>query len=834
MRTNPSLKAAALLLGSLLLPLSPASAAKVETATTPVALSGGFQPFLGSLLPTPQRGRSSQGSSGSRSSGSRSSGGSSSRSSGGSSRGSFGGSSRSSSGSRSSGSRSSFGGSTRSSGSRSSATPSRSSSYGGSSRSATPSRSSSSPSRGTYTPSSRSSTYGGSTRSSSSPGSTTYSPPSTSSSSSRSSSSPSTRIDAGRTTYSGSTAPTRSAGTSSSRSTSRDFADSQLGIYNVQPSSRRVRFPAPASGSSSATRGGSSTIQTTPPATRGGTTRFSSSSGATGTRTPGPSSLRISNARTTRRGEASSTPTRTVDSYTRDSNSGITRPSTRTGTREIDPSTIAARYSRPGRTDSATTRTPVPDPGRDAARGTDRMRMDATEGSRGPAGSRRPSETRTGEARREANSDTISGGRTPSRGTDNADATGSGQWAKRAANARQAYNARTTAERTQRARQLVSRNATEVREDRLARQSTRAQRQQRLQNHQASQARLQNYEASNPAHATGIHALGNASFQATTIALGLGFNYGLGGGFCPGFSYYGGWGHWGGFWGNGWGCNAWGWGWNNCYWGYGGFGWCNAWNPFNYCGYWGWGWGWGSSWWCRNTNPYFWWNNYYNPWPRFYSTVIYQTYDPGPDVIYVEAEPEVIYVEEPYAGEIAAGNPVLAAELDALLAPSAEAQARADKRDALLAQGDLAFREGRYADAVHHYAQAAETSPTEGVLYLVLSDALFATGDYHYAAYSLRKALELDPTLVENIVDKHEFYTDPTEFDRHIAVLERFVQDRPLDQDARLVLGANYLFGNRPAAAVDLLESESAARLREDSSAILLLQSARRVQYGQR
>ena len=38
-----------------------------------------------------------------------------------------------------------------------------------------------------------------------------------------------------------------------------------------------------------------------------------------------------------------------------------------------------------------------------------------------------------------------------------------------------------------------------------------------------------------------------------------------------------------------------------------------------------------------------------------------------------------------------------------------------------------------------------------GVLFLVLSDALFATGDYHYAAYALRRALELDPGIVQSM-----------------------------------------------------------------------------------
>ena len=149
-----------------------------------------------------------------------------------------------------------------------------------------------------------------------------------------------------------------------------------------------------------------------------------------------------------------------------------------------------------------------------------------------------------------------------------------------------------------------------------------------------------------------------------------------------------------------------------------------------------------------------------------------------------------------------------------------------------LTVGDGAFLDKRYGDAVHFYAKAIEFAPDEGVLYLILSDALFATGDYHYAAYALRKALELDPELTASIDDKHSFYKEPAEFDRQVAVLESFLEDHYVDDDARLLLAANYLFGNRPAAAVDLLESSFSKAVRESDSGQLLLAAAKSIQYG--
>jgi hypothetical protein len=86
--------------------------------------------------------------------------------------------------------------------------------------------------------------------------------------------------------------------------------------------------------------------------------------------------------------------------------------------------------------------------------------------------------------------------------------------------------------------------------------------------------------------------------------------------------------------------------------------------------------------------------------------------------------------------------------------------------------------------------------------------------------------------LLESVVDKHDFYADPLEFDRQLAVLERYLEDHVRDDDARLVLATNYLFGNRPAAAVDLLEEPFAAGLKSDTAALMVLSTARSVQYS--
>jgi tetratricopeptide (TPR) repeat protein len=134
---------------------------------------------------------------------------------------------------------------------------------------------------------------------------------------------------------------------------------------------------------------------------------------------------------------------------------------------------------------------------------------------------------------------------------------------------------------------------------------------------------------------------------------------------------------------------------------------------------------------------------------------------------------------------------------------------------------------------VHFYSRSIEFEPKRGMLHLVLADALFATGDYHYCAHTIRRALELEPSLVAAPVDKHLFYTVPAEFDQQLAVLELFLADNPTNVDAKLVLGLNYLFGNRPQAAVELLsKGPNASAAFSDNAAELIKQSAEIHQWG--
>ncbi|MEZ6018132.1 MAG: tetratricopeptide repeat protein [Planctomycetota bacterium] len=319
--------------------------------------------------------------------------------------------------------------------------------------------------------------------------------------------------------------------------------------------------------------------------------------------------------------------------------------------------------------------------------------------------------------------------------------------------------------------------------------------------------------AARPTRGDAAHIGSTPAITSGTYGGGYGGNHGHGAhshyssghtynGYCHnGWSYdYGHtfWGHWG----------------HHCY-GIGSL----LWSPFYTCGYW-----WNSYWYCGGS-----WSQYHSPSWYWYGpflparvSVIVNT---EPEVIYVESEPEVVYVDAPAGeGAVAPSNQPSVPQAQ-LVTPSNGALNRA--ADYYLSLGDRAFREGRFGDAVHHYAKAIEFSPEDGILHLVLADALFATGDYRYAAYALREALEKDPALAANVVDKRSFYADPAEFEAQLAVLERYLEDHFLDDDARLVLAANYLFGGRPLDAVKLLESPFSETLRTGNAGALILQAAR-------
>ncbi len=320
------------------------------------------------------------------------------------------------------------------------------------------------------------------------------------------------------------------------------------------------------------------------------------------------------------------------------------------------------------------------------------------------------------------------------------------------------------------------------------------------------QALRQRWTNARAANASLQKRMANAS-QGVSIASDMALKSAMG---AAGFGGYGSGGaagdRWGGY-NHDYGGDGWGyWYWNSCwpYYSSWWFGCSSGWFPG-----WGWGWGYSYSW---GYKPWWSWSCY---WPSYYSycwptyawwspSVVYKVYEEPVEVVIVEEEEEPAVVAAP-----AATPPV----------PDVGQRAATE----YMGLGDRAFTEGRYGDAVHYYAKAIEFAPQDGVLYLVLSDALFATGDYHYAAFALKRSLELHPELASLGLDKREFYGVSQDFDRHLVLLETFVGDHVIDEDARLILAANYLFSRQPERCVELLDNPFSVDVKASAAGQLLL-----------
>lgn len=271
----------------------------------------------------------------------------------------------------------------------------------------------------------------------------------------------------------------------------------------------------------------------------------------------------------------------------------------------------------------------------------------------------------------------------------------------------------------------------------------------------------------------------------------------------------------------------------NGYWGYGNYGYGNwgygSWG-YNSCyglSNWGFGIGYGGlSYW---SDPFYWnigvcspynafrlnyWNTcyqncYWNNWSIggglasnywWYPTSTYcPTYLYVPSsVVYINNDPIVEYYGD--GGSVAE------------VARTAEAPARADEdsesttAEALargyIELGDHYFKSDRFEDAAEAYAKARNHLPEDASIHFVLADAVFANGDYHYAAFLIAEAVRLDPSIITADVDKRDFYGDRKTFDNQMDALQKYCAAKPYDAWAHLLLGYNMRFSDRPTRAV--------------------------------
>jgi hypothetical protein len=117
-----------------------------------------------------------------------------------------------------------------------------------------------------------------------------------------------------------------------------------------------------------------------------------------------------------------------------------------------------------------------------------------------------------------------------------------------------------------------------------------------------------------------------------------------------------------------------------------------------------------------------------------------------------------------------------------------------------------AFRAGQYESAVRLAKHALIENPKHGRFHELLSQALFAVGDYRGAAAALSQATSL--TAVDDwgfVVRNHARYYRGHDYAEQMGRLSRFIDEYPESADAWLVRGYHHGFlGHKDAAWRDL------------------------------
>jgi tetratricopeptide (TPR) repeat protein len=139
--------------------------------------------------------------------------------------------------------------------------------------------------------------------------------------------------------------------------------------------------------------------------------------------------------------------------------------------------------------------------------------------------------------------------------------------------------------------------------------------------------------------------------------------------------------------------------------------------------------------------------------------------------------------------------------------------------------GLTAFAAGRYEEA-HQLFMRAVLSDEENAYAVVMYGLCdFALGDYPAAADAVRRAIRIDPRMIDAPPDFAAAYHQSGDLAVHVSQLEGYAAQRD-ESDAHLLLGFVYYGTGRPQQAASEFE-RAAQRDSQDSLAYLLRDAAR-------
>ncbi|HUY36093.1 MAG TPA: hypothetical protein VMV69_25360 [Pirellulales bacterium] len=123
-------------------------------------------------------------------------------------------------------------------------------------------------------------------------------------------------------------------------------------------------------------------------------------------------------------------------------------------------------------------------------------------------------------------------------------------------------------------------------------------------------------------------------------------------------------------------------------------------------------------------------------------------------------------------------------------------------------KGEADFKKGDYKAAVYSWRHAALDDPKNGVIHMMLAQALFATGQYNEAAGATQLAMQL---LREDqwgvvVTNYRELYGRVGAYTSQLRALEKSAKQKPDDPATRFLLGFHYAYLGYPSHAVKQLD----------------------------
>jgi len=122
--------------------------------------------------------------------------------------------------------------------------------------------------------------------------------------------------------------------------------------------------------------------------------------------------------------------------------------------------------------------------------------------------------------------------------------------------------------------------------------------------------------------------------------------------------------------------------------------------------------------------------------------------------------------------------------------------------------GEAAFKGRDYKGALRAWRHSLVDDPENGVLMLMLSQALFATEKFSESAGAIQVAMQILPQEKWDVVVKNfrDLYGKGDDYTAQIRALERAARRKPDDAGMRFLLGYHYGFLGYPIEAVKQLQ----------------------------